>query len=236
VGELLKNRGIDMKIKGLIFDLDGVLVDTVPVHFSAWSRMFEEYGYEFGKQEYRNLVDGRPRFDGARAVMVNHSDEEVRGAADKKNAFYVDMIDRGEFEVFDAAVTLVRASLTEGYGLAAASSSANVQTVLEKAGLLDAFSVVVGGDDVENGKPHPEIFLAAAQGLGLGVDECIVIEDSSSGVQAAKRGGFYCVGLLHEGDPGKLQGADEIVSSLSEVSIEKIDAIISAQLAAGPAP
>jgi beta-phosphoglucomutase len=212
-----------MPIKGLIFDLDGVLVDTVPVHFSAWSRMFEEYGYKFGKREYRSLVDGRPRFDGARAVMINHSEQEVREAADKKNEYYVEAIDRGEFQVFEAAVTLVRQSLENGYGLAAASSSANVRAVLDKAGLLDAFPVVVGGDDVENGKPNPDIFLAAAEGLGLAVEECIVIEDSKSGVQAAKNGGFYCVGLQHEDHTDDLLGADKIVNSLSELDIEQID-------------
>jgi beta-phosphoglucomutase len=218
-----------MSIKGLIFDLDGVLVDTVPVHFSAWSRMFKEYGYEFGKREYRSLVDGRPRFEGARAVMVNHSEQEIREAADKKNDYYVEVIDRGEFQVFDASVALVRKTLASGYGLAAASSSANVRTVLEKAGLLDAFSVVIGGDDVENGKPSPDIFLTAAKGLGLAVEECIVIEDSSSGVQAAKNGGFYCVGLQHEDHADDLLGADEILSSLSDLSIEKIEVSISSQ-------
>lgn len=218
-----------MPIKGLIFDLDGVLVDTVPVHFSAWSRMFKEYGYEFGKQEYRNLVDGRPRFDGARAVMVNHSENQIREAANKKNDYYVEAIDRGDFQVFDAAVALVRKSLAEGYGLAAASSSVNVRTVLEKAGLLDAFSVVVGGDDVENGKPNPDIFLAAASGLSLKVEECIVIEDSSSGVQAAKNGGFYCVGLQNDDHAADLLGADEIVSSLADFKIDQIAAAISAQ-------
>lgn len=218
-----------MPIKGLIFDLDGVLVDTVPVHFSAWSRMLEEHGYKFGKREYRNLVDGRPRFDGARAVMANHSEQEVRVAADKKNEYYVEAIDRGEFKVFEAAVTLVRQSLADGYVLAAASSSANVRTVLEKAGLLDAFSVVVGGDDVENGKPHPDIFLTAAEGLGLSVGECIVIEDSSSGVQAAKNGGFYCVGLQHEDHADDLQGADEIISSLSDLNIEQIKVSVAKQ-------
>ncbi len=212
-----------MPIKGLIFDLDGVLVDTVPVHYSAWQRMFEDYGYKFGKREYRNLVDGRPRFDGARAVMINHSDQEIREAADKKNDYYVEKIDKGEFQVFDAAVVLVRQCQAAGLGLAAASSSANVKTVLEKAGLLDAFSVVIGGDDVEKGKPDPEIFLTAAKGLGLKVDECIVVEDSSSGVQAAKNGGFYCVGLQHEDHASDLQAADQIVSSLAEVNVEQLE-------------
>jgi beta-phosphoglucomutase len=212
-----------MSIKGLIFDLDGVLVDTVPAHFSAWHRMFLEYGYEFGKREYRRLVDGRPRFEGARAVMSNHTDQEIREAADIKNDYYIEMIEQGEFQVFDAAITLIRQCQLNDYGLAAASSSANVRSVLEKAGLLEAFSVIVGGDDVENGKPSPDIFLTAAGGLGLAVDECIVIEDSVSGVQAAKNGGFYCVGLMHEDDGDELLEADEIISSLSDLNIEAIE-------------
>jgi beta-phosphoglucomutase len=218
-----------MSIKGIIFDLDGVLVDTVPTHFSAWRRMFQEYGYEFGKREYRRLVDGRPRFEGARAVMSNHTDQEIREAANKKNDYYVEMIEQGEFQVFDAAVTLIQQCQIKGYGLAAASSSANVRTVLEKAGLLDAFSMIVGGDDVENGKPSPDIFLTAAKGLGLAVDKCIVIEDSVFGVQAAKNGGFYCVGLMHEDDGAELQEADEIISSLTELNIERIEKSIAAR-------
>ncbi len=211
-----------MSIKGIIFDLDGVLVDTVPAHFSAWQRMFNEYGYEFGKREYRRLVDGKPRFEGARAVMVKHSDADIKEAANKKNEYYAEMIERGDFRVFDAALTLVRQCQEMGLKLATASSSANVRTVLEKADLLQAFSVVVGGDDVQNGKPSPDIFLAASDGLGLSVDECIVIEDSSSGVQAAKSGGFMCIGLLHVDHAEELPGADIVVSSLAELDLGQL--------------
>lgn len=211
-----------MPINGLIFDLDGVLVDTVPAHYNAWQRMFNEYGYEFGKSTYRKLVDGRPRFDGARAVMTNHSDAEVRIAADKKNEYYVEMIERGDFKVFDTAVVLVKQCQEMGLKLAAASSSANVRSVLEKAGLIDAFPVIVGGDDVENGKPHPDIFLTASSGLELPVEQCIVIEDSSSGVKAAKSGGFVCIGLQHEDHEEELPGADIIVSSLADLNLAEL--------------
>lgn len=214
-----------MKIKGLIFDLDGVLVDTVPAHFAAWKRMFEDHGYLFGKTEYRELVDGRPRFDGARAVMSRHSDVEVKRAADMKNDYYVDMIERGEFRVFDEAVALVRQSQSRGLKLAAASSSANVRTVLQKADLLEAFSVVIGGDDIERGKPHPDIFLTAAEGLGLDVEECVVIEDSTSGVNAAKAGGFYCVGLVLDAQSESLPAADRIINSLNELDVDELAAV-----------
>ena len=122
-----------MSIKGIIFDLDGVLVDTVPAHFTAWQRMFNEYGYEFDMREYRRKVDGKPRFDGARAVMSKHSDVDIKEAADKKNEYYAELIERGEFRVFDTALTLVRQCQEMGLKLATASSSANVRTVLEKA-------------------------------------------------------------------------------------------------------
>ncbi len=217
-----------MSLKGLIFDLDGVLVDTVPTHFAAWSRMFHEYGYEFGKPEYRALVDGRPRYDGARAVMTNHSDEEVIEAANLKNRYYVEMIERGEFQTFESAINLVRKCVAEGYLLAAASSSANVRRVLEIVGILDAFSMVVGGDDVTKGKPNPEIFQVAAAGLGLDVSECLVIEDSVSGILAAKTGDFYCLGLAHGEDDGDLGRADRIITSLDEIDLSELSSLFSA--------
>ena len=189
--------------------------------------MFHEYGYEFGKPDYRALVDGRPRYDGARAVMVNHSDAEVAEAANLKNAYYVEMIEGGEFRTFESAMTLVRKCAADGYRLAAASSSANVRRVLEIVGILDLFEVVIGGDDVANGKPNPDIFLAASSGMGLNVDECVVIEDSASGVLAAKNGGFYCIGLAHGEDDGDLGRADRIISSLDEIELKALSALLS---------
>ena len=95
-----------------------------------------------------------------------------------------------------------------------------VTQILEKAGILDAFPVVIGGNDVVDGKPHPEIFLTAAEGLGLSVGECVVFEDAASGVLAAKRGGFYCVGVVDGSDAGDLALADEIVANLGEIDFE----------------
>lgn len=213
-----------MPLKGIIFDLDGVLVDTVPAHFRAWQRMFTEYGYSFDFSDYRELVDGRPRFDGARAVMINHSDAEVREAAGRKNDYYREMIRRGEFVVFDAAVRLVDQCQARGYALATASSSVNVSDVLKEAGILHAFSAVIGGDDVANGKPAPDIFLAAARRLEIGAHECVVIEDSLFGVRAAKAGGFKCVGLSSNAGVG-VREADLMFLSLDQITIEDLEAL-----------
>lgn len=214
-----------MPIKGLIFDLDGVLVDTVPTHFAAWSRMFNEYGYDFDKAKYRTLVDGRLRMDGARAILVDADERTVEEAATKKNDYYLDAIDRGEFTIFEPAVQCVKKYAAKGYRLAAASSSANVRHILEQAGILEFFNVVVGGHDVALGKPHPEIFQKAAEGMGLSPHECIVVEDAQSGVAAAKAGGFFCYGLAHDGEEADLSMADQIIRSLDEIDLDQISKI-----------
>ena len=211
-----------MALKGLIFDLDGVLVDTVPAHYAAWHRMFVEYGYEFGPRKYREQVDGLRRFEGARAVMCDAPTERVAEAADLKNRYYRELIEQGQFNIFECSVQFIRHCEQCGLRLAVASSSGNVRYILQKARILDAFTVVIGGDDVVNGKPDPEIFLAAAKGLSASVRECVVFEDAVSGVLAAKRGGFYCVGVRDNDDSGDLALADEIVATLGAINIERL--------------
>ena len=84
-----------MSFKGVIFDLDGVLVDTVPLHYAAWHRMFTEYGYAFDEKIYREKVDGRPRLDGVRGVMHDVGPAQVTEAGDRKQAYYLEMIAAG---------------------------------------------------------------------------------------------------------------------------------------------
>ncbi len=110
-----------MVLKGVIFDLDGVLVDTVPAHYSAWRRMFQEEGYAFDEDVYHQKVDGRTRLDGARAVMVNAPPERVAAAGDRKNRYFRQAIDRGEFQVFPTSVAFVEKCRRAGLRLAAAS-------------------------------------------------------------------------------------------------------------------
>lgn len=208
-----------MTIKGLIFDMDGVLVDTVPAHYRAWERMFTEHGYAFDDHKYRECVDGRLRLDGARAIMVDHTEDEVKAAASLKNNYYLGMVERGEFEIFQIALDYVRARKAEGFKLAAASSSSNVHLILERIGLHDDFDIIIGGRDVSKGKPNPEIFLTAADRLSLGVSECVVVEDSESGVAAAKAGGFFCYGLAHDGPTDHLHQADRVIRKLTDIDL-----------------
>jgi beta-phosphoglucomutase family hydrolase len=204
--------------RGFIFDLDGVLVDTVPAHIEAWGRMFREFGYPFDAGMYEHHIDGRPRVEALRSVMYGATPERIAQAATVKNGYFLENLQKGLFNQFESSARFVRAWKAKGVRMATASSSVNVRLILRTIGLIDAFDVIVGGDDVQLGKPEPEVFLKAAQELGLGVGDCVVFEDAKAGVQAAKAGGFFCVGILRYGEAAKLVGADRIIRDLGDIS------------------
>lgn len=203
--------------RGFIFDLDGVLVDTVPAHMEAWGRMFREFGYPFNSRIYERYLDGRPRVEALRTIMFGEPEDLIDRAAHVKNGYFLENLEKGLFRRFETSVDFVRAWRRRGVRMATASSSVNVRLILDIIGLIDAFDVIVGGNDVQQGKPEPDIFLKAAGELGLQVGDCVVFEDAIAGVTAAKAGGFFCVGILRGGDRRKLAAADRIIADLGEV-------------------
>jgi beta-phosphoglucomutase len=211
-----------MKIKAAIFDLDGVIVNTVPLHFAAWKKMFEEYGHPFTMKDYLAKVDGKPRLEGAAAILTELSPKEIEEAGSKKQAYYLRLLDSGSVEIFDSSVKVIQELKKRGLKLAAASSSKNAVHILKKIKLYDIFEVNVSGADFEKGKPDPEIFLTAAKKLGAKPAEAVVFEDARSGVQAAVNGGFPCIGINRHDNAEALAGADRIVNDLSEISVEEI--------------
>jgi beta-phosphoglucomutase len=211
-----------MPIKAAIFDLDGVIVNTVPLHFAAWKKMFEEYGHPFTMADYLAKVDGRPRLEGAAAILTELSPEEIEQAGSKKQGYYLELLDSEPIEIFQSSVKIIQELKKRGVRLAAASSSKNAVRILKKIGLYDTFEVNVSGADFERGKPDPEIFLTAASRLGVRPQETVVFEDARSGVEAAVNGGFPCVGINRHDNAEALAGADRIVKDLAEIGVEEI--------------
>lgn len=211
-----------MRLRGAIFDLDGVLVDTVPLHFKAWKKMFSEYGHEFSFDDYRQKVDGIPRSDGAKAILNDLTDEEIKKAAAKKQRYFLELLHKEGLQVYKSTVDLISSLKNKGIGVAVISSSKNCLDILKKAGLDNAFDAVVSGNDIEKGKPAPDIFLSACAKLNLTPPECIVFEDAYLGVEAAKKGNFICVGVDRYDNPRRLSKADLIVKDLSEVKLDTI--------------
>jgi len=211
-----------MIFKAAIFDLDGVIVDSVPLHFKAWKRMFAEYDKDFTFDDYKAKVDGIPRMDGARAILTELSEEELNEAAAKKQGYYLEALKTDKLTEYESTRSLIKEFRSRGVKVAVISSSRNCPHILEKIDYYPLIETVISGSDITNGKPDPQIFIMAAERLGVKPEEAVVFEDAVLGVEAAGRGGFKCVGIDRHNDPGRLDKADIIVKDLSEVNYESL--------------
>ena len=188
------------KIKGIIFDLDGVLVFTDHCHYLAWKRMADRIGVYFDER-INNRLRGVSRMASLEIILERYvgvplSQEEKQALADEKNGYYRELLE----ELTPADVTEeVRRTLAElrrrGMKLAIGSSSRNARTILERVALTDAFDAISDGSNITNSKPDPEVFLKAAAFLGLKPADCAVVEDAFAGIDAALAGGMMAVGI-----------------------------------------
>ena len=205
------------EFKAAIFDLDGVVVNTVPIHFKAWKQMFEEYGKKFTFQDYKEKVDGIPRIDGGRAILTDLSDKELIEATEKKQGYFLEYLKKEKIEVFKPTLRLIEELRAKGIKMAVISSSKNLPYILQKIGIIKLFDAEVNGNNITKGKPHPQIFLMAAEKMGVKPENCVVFEDAILGVRAAKRAKMLCIGVDSYNDPQRLKEADLVVSDLKEI-------------------
>ncbi len=211
-----------MQFKGAIFDLDGVIVNTVPLHFKAWKKMFGEYGKELTFEDYKKKVDGILRISGARAILTELSDEELEKAGAKKQGYFLELLETEGIEVYESTLDLIKELKQNNIKVAVISSSKNCLPILKKTGIDGLFEVIITGHDIKKGKPDPQVFLSACRKLDLTPQECIVFEDAVLGVEAAKRGNFSCVGIDRYGNPARLAKADLVINDLSEAGLERL--------------
>ena len=209
----------EVKIKGLIFDLDGVLVFTDKFHYQAWKTMADELGVYFD-ETINHRLRGVSRMDSLEIILERYegpdlSLREKEKLAEKKNEIYRTLL---ESMTPDDVTKEVRDTLTKlrekGYKLAIGSSSKNAKFILEKVELKDAFDAISDGNNITKSKPNPEVFLKAAEYLGLPPKACMVVEDAEAGIEAAKKGGMYAAGI---GEAAKSINADESLKTFSEL-------------------
>lgn len=229
-------------LRGLLFDLDGVLTPTAEVHMRAWGRLFSDYlagraAAPYTDADYFAYIDGKPRFDGVRSMLASRgitlpegtpdddpSLETVGGLGNRKNAaFTAELAERG-VRPYPGSVRFLDAAEAVGMAVAVVSSSRNAEPVLRAAGIRDRFPVVVDGAVSAAaglaGKPAPDTYLHAAALLGLPAAACAVIEDAVSGVRSGRAGDFGLVVGVDRG-AGALEltrsGADLVVDDLAEL-------------------
>lgn len=233
-------------LAALILDLDGVITDTASLHERAWKRMFDEYlqarqedPEPFTARDYREYVDGKPRYDGAASFLAARGIDLPRGEPDdppdretvcglgnRKNLYFRALLDEQGVEVIEGADTWLREARQRGYRLGLVTSSRNGRRILEAAGLSELFDARVDGQDGAErglpGKPDPAYFLAAARELDVTAAEAAIAEDSEAGVEAGHRGEFSVViGIAGDQDPDRLRaaGADVVVTRLANVPL-----------------
>lgn len=209
-----------MDFKLAIFDLDGVVTNTVPIHYAAWKRLFESQGLTFTFRTYLDKVDGLPRLQGVKNMLPDKGPEELEKLAAEKQAYYLEFLDSMPLEVFDDTLNLMASIKSNGVPVCVASSSKNTPLILEKIGLT-GLATVVTGNDFKESKPSPEIFLTAAGRVGIEPENCVVFEDALAGVQAAIAGGMRSIGVCR-GDKAteELGVADISVKTLDEIDFE----------------
>jgi beta-phosphoglucomutase len=210
-----------MKIKGLLFDLDGVLVTTEHNHFVAWKRTADELGVPFTEKENERLK-GISRIDSLKLIMemgnVFVSENEFEALLTSKNEFYLESIQQlNQSDLLPGVLDLLEKAKGMGVKLGVGSSSKNANFILNLLGISSYFDVVIDGNGVEFPKPHPEVFLNGAKALGLEPSECLVFEDAASGIKAAKDGGFIAIGV---GNAEIATDADVYFNDLTEFRIE----------------
>jgi beta-phosphoglucomutase len=209
---------------GLIFDVDGVLVDSYWAHFKSWQLAAAEFGFAITEDEFRQNFGRKSHETIAERWGDRLTAEQVAHFEQRKEALYREII-RDDFPAMDGAAELIDGWHAAGQLLAAGSSAPpeNVAIVLDQLARREKFPVVITGVDVTRGKPDPQVFLLAAERLGLPNNCCAVIEDAPAGIAAAKAGGMLAIGLVSTGHTWEsLHEADHRVGSLRELSPERI--------------
>lgn len=208
----------NLKGCGVIFDMDGVLVDSYDAHLESWRMLAREIGADLTEEQFAHTF-GRTSRDIMKILFDITDLNVVRKHDDRKECLYRDLI-RNNIPLMPGAVALNRQLKDAGAGLAVGSSGPreNVNLICDETELRSCISARVSGADVSHGKPDPEIFLTAAAKLGLNPDRCVVIEDAPVGIQAAHAGGMKCIALRSPRSQPGIEAADLIVDSLSQVT------------------
>ncbi|HRG10189.1 MAG TPA: beta-phosphoglucomutase [Cyclobacteriaceae bacterium] len=211
-------------IEAVIFDLDGVIVDTAHYHYIAWKRLASEFGITL-TPAHNELLKGVSRMRSLEIVLslgnIQLSDSEKEALADKKNKWFIEYIEsvRPE-EIFPGVREMLVDCRKKNLKVALASSSKNAPRVIELLGVANLFDTMVDGTMITHTKPDPEIFLLAAKRLGVSADKCVVFEDAEAGVEAALAAGMKCVGV---GSPEQLGKANIIVKQTADFNLSNLD-------------
>ncbi len=207
-----------MKKIGVIFDLDGVIVDTAKYHFLAWKELADHLGFEF-TEAHNELLKGVSRVRSLEILLdigkLKLSEEKKQEFLTSKNTHYLRYVNKmGADEILPGALKLLNTLDELGIKYVLGSASKNAPLILKQVELFDRFAGIVDGNSVSKAKPDPEVFLIGAKKLNLKPENCIVFEDAIAGVEAANKANMISIGI---GDKNVLREADFNFNNLTEI-------------------
>ncbi|MES2798078.1 MAG: beta-phosphoglucomutase [Bacteroidota bacterium] len=213
-----------MQIKSCLFDLDGVIVDTAIYHFQAWRRLANELGFDFSEHQNEQLK-GISRMESLELILKwgnkDLSQEEKNKWAALKNDWYLELITHmTPKEILPGVKDVLNELKDNEIAIALGSASKNSKMILNKIELFHYFDAIIDGNNITKGKPDPQVFLLGAEATDSLPSECVVFEDAQAGIQAAKAGGMFAVGI---GDRKVLSQADLVVNSMEEINLKLLN-------------
>jgi HAD superfamily hydrolase (TIGR01509 family) len=213
-------------LEAVIWDMDGVIADTVDYHYLAWKDAFAKKGLDYSREEFMRHFGQRNDTIIKDAMGDAVTPADLITINEEKQADYRRRV-AGHIRALPGAVTLIRSLKEQGIKQAIASSAPpeNIAIILRGLGIEDCFQTIAWGAEVPEGKPSPQIYLLAADRLGVRPPNCIVFEDAIAGVDGAKRAGMKCAAVTNSHPETRLRKADLIIATLETVSIADLAAL-----------
>jgi len=217
----------EIEAKAVIWDMDGVIADTAPYHFSAWQEVFRKRGVKFTEEDFKRNFGRRNDTIIRDTLGEQIAQGEIGAIAREKEETFRSLAGQ-KIKPFPGAVALLQSLKQHKFKMAIASSTPmeNIQLIIGSLGIDNCFQSIVTGQDVTEGKPSPQGFLLAAQRLGIEPRNCIVIEDAVAGVAAAKRAGMRCLAITNTHPRQSLKQADLIVDTLEAITVNDLEKLL----------
>ena len=212
-------------LKAVLFDMDGVIVDTEPLHRKAYHQMFDDVNIDVSLDLYASFTGQSTINICKRLVDHFNLSETPEYLVSLKRKHYKYFFDNGELDLIDGVLDRIKDYHTNNVTLVVASSASmhGINQIFDRFDLNQYFSAKFSGADLKQSKPHPEIFIKAAESTGFNKSECIVIEDSTNGIKAAKAANIFCIGFKSPHSSGQdYHLADLTISNFKEISFENV--------------